>query len=329
MKTNKLGNTDLQLTNIGLGTWAIGGPWEYGWGPQDDSQAVQSILRALELGVNWIDTAPVYGCGHAEELIGKALKQTRFKPYIATKCGTDCDKNKKKLGNILAREHILSQCKKSLKRMGIDQIDLYQMHWPQPDKDIEQGWETMAECVEKGWVRHIGVSNFSIEQMERLKGIHPIASLQPPYSMLARETEWQLLEYCAQHNIGVVAYSPLKRGLLTGKFSHEYMQKIPADDHRKKSPEFTEPLFSIYLDVVEKLKPIASRNGRTPAQLAIAWVLRRPEVTAAIVGARKPSQIEETAEASNFEINSEDLHEINELLERCHEQIQKAQKQNI
>ena len=313
MRTRKLGNSDLNLTVVGLGTWAIGGPWQFGWGPQDDDEAIAAILKAIDLGINWIDTAPIYGCGHSEELVGKALKQTKIRPIIATKCSLLWNEKREKIGCLKA-ESIRRECEESLKRLGIDAIDLYQMHWPDPQSDIEEGWEEMARLQQQGKVRYIGVCNYNTAQLDRIRKIAPLTSLQPPYSMIRRDTEKKLLGYCAKHNIGIVAYSPMQRGLLTGKFSKQYLLTLAPDDHRLRMPEFTEPQFSINLEFVEKLKSIADRNGRTVAQLAIAWVLRRQEVTAAIVGARKPSQIAETASATDWILPKKDIAEIEKLL---------------
>ncbi len=313
MRTKKLGNTDLELTTVGLGTWAIGGPWQFGWGPQDDDEAVAGILKALELGINWIDTAAIYGCGHSEELVGKALKQTSEKPIIATKCSLLWNEKREKV-SCLKPESIRNECHDSLKRLGVEVIDLYQMHWPEPEDEIEQGWQAMASLQKQGKVRYIGVSNYNVPQLKRISKVAPVASLQPPYSMIRRDVEEELLGYCAKEKIGVIAYSPMQRGILTGKFSRERVAALPADDHRKRSVEYQEPQFSINLELVEKLKPIAERNGRTLAQLAIAWVLRREEVTAAIVGARRPSQIVETAAAGDWILSQEDIDEIEKLL---------------
>jgi aryl-alcohol dehydrogenase-like predicted oxidoreductase len=313
MQNRKLGYTDLKLTTVGLGTWAMGGPWQFGWGPQDDGDAIAAILTALEEGINWIDTAPVYGCGHSEELVGQALRQTKQKPFIATKCSLLWNDKREKISCLKAKS-IRKECEASLKRLGIDAIDLYQMHWPDPDEDVEQGWEEMARLSEKGKVRYIGVSNFNIEQIKRIEKIAPVASLQPPYSMLHREVEDKLLGYCAANNIGVVVYSPIQRGLLTGKFSQERLTDLPSDDHRRRMPDFQEPQFSATLELVDQLRPIAKRNGRTLAQLAISWVLRRSEVTAAIVGARKPEQVAETAGAGDWKLTVEDIEQIEQLL---------------
>ncbi|MBA7472562.1 Aldo-keto reductase YhdN [subsurface metagenome] len=318
MQRRKLGFTDLKLTAVGLGTWAIGGPWLYGWGPQDDDESIAAIHKALHEGINWIDTAAIYGLGHSEEIVGKALKQTRERPFVATKCGLLWDDQRRKI-NCLTE--IASECEASLKRLGVDVIDLYQMHWPEPDEDIEQAAEQMAKLVDEGKVRYIGVSNFAVEQIKRVAGIHPVASLQPPYSMLHRKVENELLGFCRENNIGVIVYSPMGKGLLTGKFSHERVANLPEGDHRKKGSDFQEPQFTATLQLVDQLRPIAERNGKTPAQLAISWVLRRSEVTAAIVGARSPGQIEETAKAGDWELAAEDIEQIEQLLKKRQEEI--------
>ncbi len=313
MLKRKLGDTDLELTVIGLGTWAIGGPWQYGWGPQDDDEAVDAILKAIDLGINWIDTAAIYGCGHSEELLGIALKKTRIRPIIATKCSLLWNEKREKV-SCLKASSIRKECEDSLKRFGIDVIDLYQMHWPEPQNDLEEGWGEMARLKKEGKVRYIGASNFNITQLDIISKIAKPASLQPPYNMLRRDVEKELLGYCKKNNIGIVSYSPMARGLLTGKFNKDYLKTLAPDDHRLKSPEFGEPQFSTNIELVEKLKPIAQRNGKTTAQLAIAWVLRKPEITSAIVGARKPSQIIETAPAGDWKLSKKDTAEIDKLI---------------
>lgn len=313
MQIRQLGDTNLKLTTVGLGTWAMGGPWQFGWGPQDDDEAIATISASLDAGINWIDTAPIYGLGHSEELVGKALKQTSHKPIIATKCSLLWNDKKEKV-SCLKAESIRQECHDSLERLEIETIDLYQIHWPEPEEDIEQAWEEMAKLAKEGKIRYLGVSNFNVEQIKRLQEIHPVDSLQPPYSMIHREVEDELLTYCADNKIGVVAYSPMQRGLLTGKFSPERLASLPLDDHRRRNPDFHEPQFTATLELVEKLRPIAERNGRTLAQLSISWVLRRPEVTAAIVGARKPEQILETAPASDWDLDKEDIEQIEQLL---------------
>ena len=330
MRTRRLGNTDLELTVVGLGTWAIGGPWQYGWGPQDENEAIAAILKAIDLGINWIDTAPIYGCGRSEELVGKALKQTKVKPIIATKCSLLWNDKREKIGCLKA-ESIRKECEESLKRLGVEVIDLYQMHWPDPEKDIEEGWGEMARLQKQGKVRYIGVCNYNTAQLDRIRKIAPVASLQPPYSMIRRGVEAELLPYCAKNNIGVVAYSPMQRGLLTGKFSKRRLSELAPDDHRLKSGDYQEPEFSATLALVDKLRPIAEKNKRTLAQLAIAWVIRRPEVTAAIVGARKPSQIAETASVAGPEsgeagwiLSKNDIAEIEKLLAERENKLAKA-----
>ena len=315
MRTRKLGNTDLELTLIGLGTWAIGGPWEYGWGPQDDAASIRTILAALDAGINWIDTAPVYGCGHSEYIVGLALRERPQKPLIATKCSLLWNENRQKI-NCLDRASIIKECEDSLKRLGAEVIDLYQMHWPQPDEKLEEGWEAMASLIQQGKVRYIGASNFTVEQLQRVAGIHPVASLQPPYSMLRREIENDLLGYCGEHHIGIVCYSPMQKGLLTGKFSKAHIQTLAPDDHRHADPAFHGDRFERNLKIVEALKPIARRSGKTVAQLAIAWVLRTEQVTAAIVGARKQKQIEETVQAGDWVLDETDIAEIETILKK-------------
>ncbi len=314
MLTKKLGFTELELTRVGLGTWAIGGPWQYGWGPQNDEDSKNAIKEALDNGINWIDTAWAYGCGHSEEVIGKALKEVSEKPIIATKCGLVCDENKKRKPD-LNPDSIMRQCEQSLKRLGIEAIDLYQMHWPNPDNMVEEAYEAMAKCVKQGKVRYLGVSNFSPEQMERVRKIHPLASLQPVYNMLTREIEEETLPYCRQNNIGVICYSPMEKGLLTGKYGKDAREKISENDVRQTDPNFKEPRLSANLKLLEGLKDITRRNDKTLAQLAVAWVLRKDEVTAAIVGARKPGQISETAKAGDWILSHEDQNQIEELME--------------
>ncbi|MFB0526187.1 MAG: aldo/keto reductase [bacterium] len=316
MKTRKLGWTDLNLSTIGLGTWAIGGGgWKFSWGPQDDRESISAIQRALELGINWIDTAAVYGLGHSEEIVGRAIRGLRDKPIIATKCERVWDKD----GNIFGRlkkKSIRSEVEASLKRLKIEIIDLYQIHWPEPDEDIEEAWTTLGDLIKEGKIRYAGVSNFSLKQLKRVQPIHPVASLQPPYSMLERGIEEKILKYCSANNIGVVVYSPMQKGLLTGKFTRERVQNLPGDDHRRRDPRFQDPELSANLELVENLQSIAEKSGRTVAQLAIAWVLRRPEVTAAIVGARRSAQIEETVVAGDWVLSKEDIAAIDTLLEK-------------
>jgi aryl-alcohol dehydrogenase-like predicted oxidoreductase len=292
-----------------------GGDWAYSWGPQDDQASISAIHRALELGVNWIDTAPAYGLGHAEEVVGRALKELRQRPIVATKCGLVWNRQKEITGK-LKKASIRAEVEASLRRLQVEAIDLIQIHWPWPVEDIEEGWSAIADAVKEGKVRYAGVSNFSIGQMGQVQPIHPVASLQPPYSLLSREVEKDLLPYCAAQNIGVIAYSPMQKGLLTGKITRQRMEQLPKDDHRRNDPQFKEPLLSANLELAEGLRPIARQYGRTVAQLAIAWVLRRSEVTSAIVGARNPAQIEETIDAADWTLSGEDLASIDECLRR-------------
>ena len=320
MQKRKLGFTDLKLTTVGLGAWAMGGPWLYGWGPQDDNDSIRTVFEALDEGINWIDTAPIYGHGRSERIVGEALKQISYKPFVATKCGLLWDAETERIPCLKAQS-IRSECHQSLKRLGLEVIDLYQIHQSEPDEDIEQAWEELTRLQEQGKVRHIGVSNFTVEQIERIQKIAPAASFQPPYSMLHREIEDELLAFCGQNNIGVVVYSPMQRGLLTGKFSHERQANLPEGDHRRKNADFQDPQFTATLQLVEQLRPVAERNSMTLAQLAISWVLRRSEVTAAIVGARRPDQIEETAKAGDWSLTTEDIKQIEKFLKKRQEKI--------
>lgn len=316
MQTRKLGATDLEFTTVGFGSWAIGGSgWRFAWGHQDDEEAVEAIIKATDLGVNWIDTAVVYGNGHSEEIVGRALKSLgpSRRPYVATKFGR-VHQDDGSIKGILGSKNIRAECESSLRRLGVDAIDLYQMHWPDPDKEIEEAWATMVELKQEGKLRHLGVSNFNVAQMRRLQPIHPIASIQPPYNMISRGVEDEMLSFCAENNIGVVVYSPMAKGLLSGAFNKERAAQLSDDDHRSRDPNFTEPQLSIHLELVEGLKPIAQSNGRKLAELSIAWVLRRPEVTSAIVGVRRPSQIETTAPAGDWNLSEMDLTEIDDLL---------------
>ncbi len=317
METRKLGYSDLHLSRIGLGTWAIGGGgWDYGWGPQDDARSLATIDQALELGINWIDTAAVYGLGHSEEIVGQSVAGRRDEVFIATKCGLVWDEGSTSPYGRLTADSVRQEVEDSLRRLDVDVIDLYQIHWPDPEEQIEEAWTTIAELIEEGKVRYGGVSNFSVEQLERIRPIHPVASVQPPYNMLSRGIESDLLPYCAENDIGVITYSPMMSGLLTGKYDRESIESLPDDDWRKDSTQFTEPELTANLKLIDGLRPIAERNGKTLAQLAIAWVLLRPEVTAAIVGARTPDQIEETVQAGEWRLSEEDRAEIQSLLER-------------
>ncbi|MFK8114271.1 MAG: aldo/keto reductase [Rubripirellula sp.] len=316
MQTRQLGTSDLQLSVIGLGTWAIGGgDWAFGWGDQDDNEAVAAITKAVELGVNWIDTAAVYGFGKSESLVAKALQSIpqADRPLVATKCGRT-NLGDGKIGKSLRRESVIAECEGSLRALQIDCIDLYQMHWPEPDEEIEEGWQTLVDLKQQGKVRHIGVSNHSASQMARLHSIHPILSSQPPYSMIAREAEAEILPYCGENNIGVICYSPMGKGLLTGAFDATRAKNLTEKDHRSRDPRFQSPQLEVNLAFVESLKSIADGLGWTIPELAIAWVMRRPEVTAAIVGSRNPQQIEQTVIAGTRVLDTASIDAIEQAL---------------
>ncbi len=316
MKTRQLGNTELHLSVIGFGSWAIGGgEWRFGWGDQDEREAIEAIIAAVDHGINWIDTAAVYGGGKSEELVGKALKELgpSRRPIVATKCGRVM-RDPETIDKILKRDSVIAECEASLSRLGVECIDLYQMHWPEPDEDIEEGWQTLVELKQQGKVREIGVSNHSISQLKRLQAIHPVASLQPPYSLIVPDAEQELLPYCGENQIGVVCYSPMYKGLLTGKFTRERAAGLSEKDHRSRDPRFQSPQLEQNLLLVENLRPVAERSGHTLMELAIAWVLRRPEVTSAIVGARRPAQVEEIIKAAAWTLNETDIQAIDDCL---------------
>ena len=315
MQTRQLGNSDLQITPVGFGAWAIGGgDWSFAWGPQDDTESVAAIHEALDLGVNWIDTAPVYGLGHSEEVVGKALAGRASRPLIFTKCGRVWDETRA-IGKRLKAESIRAECEASLRRLGVDTIDLYQIHWPEPDEDVEEGWTELARLQQEGKVRWIGVSNFSVPQMKRAAAIAPITSLQPPYSMLRREVEAEILPYAREHGIGLIAYSPMASGLLTGTWTKERREALPEDDWRKhKNPLFQDPAFEHGVAVAEVLREVVAGHGATPAAVAIAWVLANPAVTAAIVGARKPGQYADIAVAAGLRLTTDDSDRIAHVL---------------
>jgi aryl-alcohol dehydrogenase-like predicted oxidoreductase len=317
MQKRKLGFTDMELTTVGFGAWAAGGGnWEWGWGPQDDGESIAAIQRGLDLGINWIDTAAAYGLGHSEEVVRQALQGRGDRVFVATKCSLVWDgRTDGIVDHRLKAWSVRQEAENSLRRLGVDVIDLYQIHWPNPDEDIEEGWTEIARLVEQGKVRYAGVSNFNLEQIQRIQRIHPVSSLQPEYSMLERTVEQELLAYCAEQQIGVIAYSPMASGLLTGKYTRANVDSIAPDDWRRKfSEHFREPALTSNLALVEKLEEIARRFSRNPGELAVAWVLRRPEVTAAIVGARRPSQIEQTASASDWSLPADVVDEIESLL---------------
>ena len=312
MHTRQFGKTDMHITPIGVGAWAIGGSWAMGWGAQDDQESIATIKHALNLGINWIDTAAVYGLGHSEEIVGKAIKG-REKPYIFTKCSLVWD-NTGKVSNSLRADSLQREVEASLKRLDIETIDLYQMHWPDPDPDIEEGWSKLVDLKKQGKVRHIGVSNFNVEQLRRAEKMSPVETLQPPYSLLNRDAEKEILPYCQEHNIGVIVYSPMASGLLTGTMSQERMQRLPADDWRKRSAEFQEPRLSRNLKLAELLTEIGYLHNVPAGVVAIAWTLQNPAVTAAIVGVRHQRQVEDLVPAAEFRLNANELRQIQQFL---------------
>jgi len=314
--TKKLGNSDLDITSIGFGAWAIGGgDWQYSWGPQEDSDSIAAIHRALDAGMNWIDTAAVYGLGHSEEVVGKALQSSSIKPYIFTKSsmtwgleGPDARKI------VQTMKKIREECEASLQRLGVEAIDLYQVHWPVPDDELEEGWATMAALQREGKVRWIGASNFNVAQMERAQKIAPITSLQPPYSMINRSAEPEILPFCAKHGIGVINYAPMHSGMLTGSMSKERVAAMPQDDFRRNAKNFQEPQLSRNLELAELLKTIGERHGVIAGVVAIAWTLHNPAVTAAIVGGRSAKQVDGVLPAATFRLSEAEFAEIGSFL---------------
>jgi aryl-alcohol dehydrogenase-like predicted oxidoreductase len=314
-ETRQLGNSDLHLTPIGYGAWAIGGGnWEFAWGSQDDDESVRTIERAIDSGINWIDTAAVYGLGHSEEVVAKALKNLSSKPYVFTKCSMRWD-NERKIYRSLKASSIQEELENSLRRLKLDVIDLYQIHWPDPQDEIEEGWEALAKLKEQGKIRFIGVSNFNVEQMKRAQKIAPITSLQPPYSLLNRRIEAEILPYCQENKIGVINYSPMVSGLLTGKMTAERIAEMPADDWRKRSANFIEPRLSRNLKLVEILREIGNQHGVDPGVVAIAWTLRHSAITAAIVGARRPDQVDGVLPAATFRLSGQEAGQLESFLQ--------------
>ena len=314
MQTRVLGNSDLDITPLGFGSWATGGGnWEFGWGPQDDQESLAAIERALDLGVNWIDTAAAYGLGHSEEVVGRAIRSRTRKPYVFTKCslvwGADG-----KIDHLLRHDSVRRECEASLKRLAVDRIDLYQIHWPFPDSQIEEGWEMLARLKEEGKLRWIGVSNFDVSQLDRVCKIAPVTSLQPPYSAVHPEVEQEILPYCLKKRIGVIAYSPMQAGLLTGGITKQRVAGLADDDWRKRSPDFCEPRLSRNLQLQRLMAEIGARHGQSSAVVALAWVLRSPQVTGAIVGARRPSQVDGFIGAMEFRLPAAELDEIGRFL---------------
>jgi aryl-alcohol dehydrogenase-like predicted oxidoreductase len=318
MQTRKLGNSDLHITPVGVGAWAMGGAgWAFSWSRQDDDASISAIHAALDAGMNWIDTAAVYGLGHSEEVVAKALKGRANRPYVFTKCARIWDENRQ-IGKSLKADSVRRELEASLLRLKVDVIDLYQIHWPEPDEDVEEGWATLARLKEEGKVRWIGVSNFNLGQLKRAQAISPITSLQPPYSLIRRGVEADVLPYCAEQDIGVIAYSPMGSGLLTGTMTRERLASLPEDDWRRRSPQFQEPLVTRNLKIVGKLKEIASRHDRSAGEAAIAWVLRNGVVTGAIVGVRSREQVAGVIGAMDFRLGEDEISEINTFENSLH-----------
>ncbi|HEY0756689.1 MAG TPA: aldo/keto reductase [Ktedonobacteraceae bacterium] len=314
MKTRQFGNTDMEITPIGYGSWAIGGGnWSFGWGEQDDTASIAAIKRALNLGINWIDTAPAYGLGHSEEIVAAALKGRAEKPYIFTKCSRVWNPGERSVHGNLKAASIRREAEDSLRRLQVESIDLYQMHWPDPDKDLEEGWQAMADLQKEGKVREIGVCNFNVSQLQRAMAIAPVATLQSPYSLVARGIEKEILPFCQENNIGVIIYSPMQSGLLSGQMTSERIAEMPDNDWRKRNAEFQEPRLSRNLALVETLRDFAQLYQRTPAEAAIAWTLENPAVTAAIVGARSMQQVDTIVGAAEFRLGELDFAAIDEF----------------
>lgn len=314
MTTRALGNSDLQLTPIGYGAWAIGGGnWEFSWGPQDDNESLRTIEHAVDSGINWIDTAAVYGLGHSEEIVGRALRGRTHKPYVFTKCSMRWTPDRKIYRSLKAGS-LQEEIENSLRRLCLETIDLYQIHWPMPEDELDEAWETLARFQQEGKVRYIGVSNFNVAQMKRVQKIAPITSLQPPYSLLRRDIEGEILPFCRQHNIGVINYSPMVSGLLTGKMTAERVRSMPDDDFRKRSANFNEPKLSRNLALAELLREIGKAHNVEPGVVAIAWTLRNPAITAAIVGARRSDQVDGVLPAATFRLSDAEAERIERWL---------------
>jgi aryl-alcohol dehydrogenase-like predicted oxidoreductase len=307
MRTVELGRTGMQISRVGLGAWAIGGSgWWDAWGEQDDEQSIATIRRAVELGINWIDTAPIYGLGHSEEVVGRAVEGLSERPYVFTKASL-LDGGDGGVIHCLERDSILAEVEASLARLRLDVIDLYQVHWPDPDEDIEEAWTTFAELKEQGLVRHIGVSNFDVAQMRRAQAIAPVETLQPPYSLLERDIEEEILPFAEEEGIGVIPYSPMASGLLSGAMTAERVASLPHDDWRKHDSRFQEPELSRHLATVARLQEVAARHETTAGAIAVAWTLHHPAVDGSIVGFRRPDQVAPLAAAANIELTEEDL----------------------
>ncbi|MCW2857770.1 MAG: aldo/keto reductase [Marmoricola sp.] len=307
LNTTELGRTGMQITRIGFGAWAIGGgDWEFGWGPQDDDQSIAAIHRALDGGINWIDTAAAYGFGHSEEVVGRALAGVDERPYVFTKASL-LEGPGRTVVHSLKRDSVLREAEASLRRLGVDAIDLYQIHWPNPESEIEEGWAALAELKEQGLVRHIGVSNFDVSQLELAQQIAPVESLQPQYSLIERGVENDVLPYAEAVGAGVIVYSPMGSGLLSGAMTPERINDLADSDWRKKDPRFNEPQLSEHLSLVERLREIAERHHTSVGAVAIAWTLRNPAVNGAIVGMRRPDQVDPLLAAASLELDGDDL----------------------
>jgi aryl-alcohol dehydrogenase-like predicted oxidoreductase len=316
METRQLGISDLHLTRLGIGAWAIGGSgWNGSMGPQNETDSIPAIHAALDRGLNWIDTAALYGLGHSEEVIALALQGRRPRPYVFTKCERVWNASGT-IGACLKAASIRKECEDSLRRLQVDVIDLYQIHWPEPDEDIEEGWTELARLKEEGKVRYIGVSNFDVSQMKRAQRIAPITSLQPPYSIVTRQIEKEILPFASQNKIGVIAYSPMSAGLLTGAMTRERVANFAAEDWRRNLPNFQEPRLSRNLKLVERLREIGNRHRRTPGEVAIAWTLKNPAVTGAIVGFRNPEQASGISGAADFVLSPNEMAEIDDAMKR-------------
>lgn len=310
LKTSKLGGTGMEITRVGFGAWAIGGGgWQFGWGAQEDGESVAAIGRALELGVNWIDTAAAYGFGHSEEVVGRALAGVSDKPYVFTKCSL-VDDGTRHVRHVLKRDSVLREAEASLRRLGVDAIDLYQIHWPNPEADIEEGWSALAELKEQGLVKHIGVSNFDVGQLRRIGQIAPVETLQPSYSLIDRDVEKDILPYTGQAGIGVIVYSPMGSGLLTGGMTRERIAAMPDDDWRRTAPAFTEPLLTGNLALAARLKAVADRYETSAGAVAVAWTLRNQAVDGAITGFRRPDQVDPILAGANLELTDQDIAQI-------------------
>ena len=310
LKTTQLGQTGLEITRVGFGAWAIGGGnWEFGWGPQDDDESIAAIHHALAQGINWIDTAAAYGFGRSEQIVGRALDGLAARPYVFTKCSL-LEGPDRTVAHSLKRDSILREAEASLTRLGVEAIDLYQIHWPIPGEDIAEGWAALAELKDQGLVRHIGVSNFDVEQLRRIQQIAPVETLQPQYSLIERDVEREILPFAERERIGVIVYSPMGSGMLTGGMTRERVERLPEDDWRKHDPRFNEPQLSRNLDLVARLKAVADRYDTTPGAIAVAWTLRNPAVDGAIVGFRRPDQVAPILTAAALDLTNQDIAEI-------------------